>query len=178
MKVTNVPVEDIMVNCNKHKTAIVDLPTSIGEGTKIWHWTHVRENARIGRNCSIGQCCYIDTGANIGDRVRIQNGVSIYKGVVIEDDVFIGPGVTFINVRNPWTNKPVEDKDYEPTIIRRGASIGANATILCGVTIGEGAAIGCGSVVNRNIPPNVLAVGNPARVVKALNEKYGERETS
>jgi len=162
--------KDVIVNCEKHKTAIVDLPTSIGSGTKIWHWTHVRENARIGRNCSIGQGCYIDTGANIGDNVKIQNHVSIYQGIVIEDGVYIGPNVTFINVRQPWADRPVESKDYEPTIIRRGASIGANATILCGVTVGENALIGCGSVVNRNIPANALVVGNPGKVIKMLNE--------
>lgn len=160
--------EDELVNCTKHETAIVDLPCRIGQGTVIWHWVHIRENAKIGENCSFGQNCYIDEGVVIGDNVRVQNNVSIYKGVVLEDDVFVGPSVVFTNVRKPWSAKPTDTSDYETTLVKRGASIGANATILCGVTVGEGAMIGCGTVVNKNVPPYTLVVGNPGRVIKTL----------
>lgn len=149
-----------------HKTAIIDEPCKIGDETVIWHWVHVREHAKIGAGCSIGQGCYIDKGVVIGDNVRIQNHVSVYQGVILEDDVFIGPSVVFTNVRKPWSIRPTDN--YETTLIKRGASIGANATILCGVTIGENAMVGCGAVVNKNVPPNTLVVGNPARVIKTL----------
>ena len=154
------------MNCKKHETAIVDLPCRIGEGTRIWHWVHVREDCKIGRDCSIGQCSYIDTGVVIGDNVKIQNSVNIYRGVIIEDDVFIGPSVTFTNVRKPWSHDPVDPTEYEPTIVKRGASIGANATIFCGVTIGEYAMVGMGTVVNKNVPAYSLVVGNPMRIIR------------
>lgn len=162
-----------IVNCEKHETAVVNLPCRIGKGTKIWHWTHVREGATIGENCTIGQGCYIDKNAVIGDRVKIQNNVSVYQGVILEDDVFIGPSVVFTNVRKPWSHRPTAEQDYETTVVRRGASIGANATILCGVTIGEGAMIGMGTVVNKNVPPFAMVVGNPGRVIKYVNEGEG-----
>jgi UDP-2-acetamido-3-amino-2,3-dideoxy-glucuronate N-acetyltransferase len=168
MEVKLTKKQDELVNCTKHETAIIDLPCRIGEGTLVWHWTHIRENCKIGNNCSFGQNCYVANGVTIGDNVRVQNNVSIYEGVVIEDDVFIGPSVVFTNIRKPWSTKP--NKDFEVTLIKRGASIGANATILCGVTVGEGALIGMGSVVNKNVPPRTLVVGNPARVIKQLGE--------
>tara|TARA_R100001530_G_scaffold13251_3_gene12271 strand:+ start:7221 stop:7727 length:507 start_codon:yes stop_codon:yes gene_type:complete len=160
--------KDELVNCTKHETAIIDLPCRIGKGTVVWHWVHIRENTKIGENCSFGQNCYVDEGVVIGDNVRVQNNVSIYKGVILEDGVFVGPSVVFTNVRKPWSTRPVESVDYETTLIKRGASIGANATILCGVTIGEGAMVGCGAVVNKNVPPYTLVVGNPSRVIKTL----------
>jgi acetyltransferase-like isoleucine patch superfamily enzyme len=134
----------------------------IGDGTKIWHFAHVRDKARIGKNCNIGKSAYIDTGVNIGDNVKIQNFVSVYHGVKIEDDVFIGPSVTFTNDLYPRTFIWNEDK-VGHTVIRKGASIGANATIVCGVTIGEYAMVGAGSVVTKDVPPFCLFYGNPAK---------------
>ncbi len=135
----------------------------IGDGTKIWHFAHIREGAEIGRNCVIGKSVYIDAGVKIGDGVKIQNFVSVYKGVVIEDDVFIGPSVTFTNDLFPrsyiW-----DESRITKTLIKKGASIGANSTIICGITVGEYALIGAGSVVSRNIPDFGLAYGNPARL--------------
>ncbi|MEM2109732.1 MAG: acyltransferase, partial [Candidatus Odinarchaeota archaeon] len=135
----------------------------IGEGTKIWHFAHVREGSEIGRNCTIGKSVYIDTGVKIGDGVKIQNFVSIYKGVVIESDVFIGPSVTFTNDLFPrsfiWDQSKIT-----PTLIKKGASIGANSTIICGITVGEYALIGAGSVVSKSVPDYGLVYGNPARL--------------
>lgn len=151
-----------------HPTSVVDQPCQIGEGTKIWHFSHIRENAKIGRNCTIGQNCYIANGVVIGDNVKIQNNVSIYEGVIIEDDVFIGPSAVFTNVRKPRSWKPT--RDYLTTVIKRGASIGANATILCGTIIGRNAMVGCGSVVLKNVPDGALVVGSPARVKRIESE--------
>ena len=146
----------------KHPTAIVE-SEDIGEGTKIWHFVHVREKARIGKNCVIGKSAYIDTEVEIGDNVKIQNFVSVYKGVRIEDEVFIGPSVTFTNDLWPRSLKWDEGK-IEDTVVKRGASIGANATVICGVTIGEHAMVGAGSVVTRDIPAHGLVYGNPAKL--------------
>jgi len=146
----------------KHPTAIVETD-QIGEGTKIWHFVHIRENAKIGKNCNIGKCVYIDKDVEIGNNVKIQNFATIYKGVKIEDDVFIGPSVTFTNDLYPRAFIWSEDKII-PTLVKRGASIGANATIVCGVTIGEYAMIGAGSVVTRDVPPFGLVYGNPAKL--------------
>ncbi len=145
-----------------HPTAIVEEGAEIGEGTRIWHFVHVRAGAKIGRNCNIGKGVYIDTGVEIGDRVKIQNFVSVYRGVKIEDDVFLGPHATLTNDLYPRSF----NKDWKvvPTIIKRGASIGANATIVCGVTIGEYAMVGAGAVVTKDVPPHALVYGNPARV--------------
>ena len=151
-----------------HKTAVVDEPCQIGEGTVVWHFSHVRENAKIGKNCTIGQNCYIANGVTIGDNVKIQNNVSVYEGVIIEDDVFIGPSAVFTNVRKPRSNKP--NHDYQVTLVKRGASIGANSTILCGTTIGRNAMVGCGAVVLRSVPDGALVVGNPARIKKIESE--------
>ena len=144
-----------------HPTAIVE-SEAIGEGTKIWHFAHVRRNSKIGRDCNIGKSVYIDIGAVVGDNVKIQNFVSVYKGVVIEDDVFVGPSATFTNDLYPrafiW-----DGEHGSATRICRGASIGANATIVCGITVGEYAMIGAGSVVAENVPAYALILGNPGR---------------
>jgi len=145
-----------------HPTAIVE-SDEIGEETKIWHFVHVRDKARIGKNCNIGKGVYIDTEVEIGDSVKIQNFVSVYKGVKIEDDVFIGPSVTFTNDMHPRAFIWNEDKVIS-TLVKKGASIGANSTILCGVTIGKYAMIGAGSVVTENVPDHALVYGNPAKL--------------
>jgi acetyltransferase-like isoleucine patch superfamily enzyme len=147
----------------KHPTAIVE-SAAIGEGTKIWHFVHVREKVKIGKNCTIGKSVYIDTEVEIGDHVKIENFVSLYKGVKVEDEVFIGPAVTFTNDLYPrsfiW-----DESRIGYTRVQKGASIGANATIICGVTIGEYALVGAGSVVTKDVPPFGLVYGNPARLV-------------
>jgi UDP-2-acetamido-3-amino-2,3-dideoxy-glucuronate N-acetyltransferase len=156
-----------IINVSKHLTSIIDLPCRIGKGTTIWHWSHIREQTKIGENCVIGQGVYIDKNVVIGNNCHIQNNVNLYEGVILEDDVYIGPGVTFINVRKPSMRN--KRQPFETTVIKSGASIGANATILCGVTIGEDAIIGCGSVVNKNVPPYCMVVGNPGRVIKTFH---------
>lgn len=144
-----------------HNTACVDKGAVIGDNTKIWHFCHVMPNARIGCDCILGQNTFVGGKAEIGDRVKIQNNVSIYDSVIIEDDVFCGPSCVFTNVVNPRSF--VERKsDYKETRIKKGASIGANATIVCGVTIGEYAFIGAGAVVTKNVKPYALMVGVPA----------------
>ncbi len=145
-----------------HPTAIVEEGAEIGEGTRIWHFAHVRTGAKIGRNCNIGKGVYIDVGVEIGDRVKIQNFVYVYRGVKVEDDVFLGPHATLTNDLYPRSFN--EDWEVVPTLIKRGASIGANATIVCGVTIGEYAMVGAGAVVTKDVPPHALVYGNPARV--------------
>jgi UDP-2-acetamido-3-amino-2,3-dideoxy-glucuronate N-acetyltransferase len=146
-----------------HENAFVSDGASIGAGTKVWINSQIREGASIGTGCIIGKDTYIDTGVRIGDRVKVQNGVSVFHGVEIEDDAFVGPNAAFTNDLRPRSFS--RDWKIVPTLVRRGASIGANATILCGVTIGEYAMIGAGSVVNRDVPPHCLVVGNPARRV-------------
>lgn len=143
----------------KHPTAVVE-SDHIGDGTKIWHFAHVREGAKIGRNCIIGKSVYVDADVSIGNNVKIQNFVSIYKGVKIWDDVLIGPSVTFTNDLYPRAFSWSEDKII-PTAVKKGASIGANSTIVCGVTIGEYAMIGAGSVVTKDVPPFGLVYSNP-----------------
>jgi acetyltransferase-like isoleucine patch superfamily enzyme len=144
-----------------HPTAVVE-SEEIGDETKIWHFAHIRKGSKIGKNCNIGKSVYIDTDAIIGNNVKIQNFVSVYKGVTIEDDVFVGPSVTFTNDLYPrafiWDEGHVSD-----TLICRGASIGANATLVCGITVGRYAMIGAGSVVAEDVPPFSLVLGNPAR---------------
>jgi UDP-2-acetamido-3-amino-2,3-dideoxy-glucuronate N-acetyltransferase len=146
-----------------HSTAVIDEPCTIGAGTRIWHFCHVCEGARIGAGCVLGQNVYVAGGAVIGDRVKIQNNVSVYDGVVLEDDVFCGPSVVFTNVVNPRAEIP-RRHEYQPTVVKRGASIGANATIVCGNTIGEHAFVGAGAVVTRDVPAHALVLGLPARV--------------
>lgn len=144
-----------------HETAIVDTGAVVAKSAKIWHWTHVRSMAHIGEDTSVGQCCYVE--GKVGARCKIQNGVNIYDGVEIEDEVFIGPSVTFTNDLFP---RAIGDWEIVPTKVKKGASIGANATILCGVTIGEGAMVGCGAVVVHDVPDGMVYGGVPARRLK------------
>jgi UDP-2-acetamido-3-amino-2,3-dideoxy-glucuronate N-acetyltransferase len=146
----------------KHPTAVVECD-NIGDGTKIWHFAHIRAEAEIGKNCIIGKSVYIDTGVEIGNGVKIQNFVSVYNGVKIADDVFIGPSVTFTNDLYPRAFSWAEDMVIS-TEVKKGASIGANSTILCGVVIGEYAMIGAGSVVAKDVPPFGLMYGNPGKL--------------
>ncbi len=150
-----------MQNSFIHTTAVIDEGAIIGEGTFIWHFSHVMPKAIIGRNCNIGQNCFIDNNALIGDRVKIQNNVSVYSAVIIEDDVFIGPSVVFTNVINPrsFINRKAE---FKTTLVKKGCTIGANATIICGNIIGEYALVGAGAVVTCNVLPYELVMGNPA----------------
>lgn len=145
-----------------HPTAIIDPGAIIGEGTKIWHFSHVMPDSIIGRHCSLGQNVVMMTGASLGDHVKVQNNVSIYTGVHCEDDVFLGPSMVFTNVINP-RSAIVRKHEYKPTYVRKGATIGANATIVCGIEIGEYAFIGAGAVVTKNVPAYALVMGNPAR---------------
>lgn len=156
-----------------HETAIVENPDNIGEGTRVWHWVHVMPGAKIGKNCVLGQNVYIGNKVVLGDRVKVQNNVSIYDEVYLEDDVFCGPSMVFTNVINP--RSAIERKDeYLETCVRRGASIGANATVVCGNEIGEYAFIGAGSVVTKPVLAFALVVGNPARQIGWVS-KTGQR---
>lgn len=156
-----------------HASVIVDDGAVIGAGSRIWHWTHVCAGARIGASCVLGQNVFIGGGAVIGDRCKIQNNVSVYDGVTLEDGVFCGPSMVFTNVMNPRAE--VERKsEFRPTLVRRGATLGANCTIICGVTIGRYAMIGAGAVVTRDIPDFALVVGTPARRIGWVSHA-GER---
>lgn len=147
-----------------HESSYIDNNVEIGEGTKIWHFCHILSNTKIGRNCRIGQNVMIGPNVKVGNNVKIQNNVSVYEGVEIEDDVFCGPSMVFTNVINPRAF--IERKhEFRKTLVKRGATIGANATIICGVTIGEYAFIGAGAVVTRDVPPYALVVGVPARQI-------------
>jgi len=143
-----------------HRTAIVEDQSTVGAGTRIWHHAHVRSGARIGQDCNVGKNVYIDSGVRIGSRVKIQNNVSVYRGVSICDDVFIGPSVVFTNDLRPRARST--GWSVMPTLVKTGASIGANATILCGIEIGENAMVAAGAVVTRTVHPYELVVGNPA----------------
>lgn len=144
-----------------HETAIIDAGAKIGHRTKIWHWVHISANAEIGCGCSLGQNVFVGA-AKMGNNVKIQNNVSVYDAVVLEDEVFCGPSMVFTNVINPRSH--IERKnEYKPTLVRRGATIGANAVIVCGLTIGRFAMIGAGAVVTKDVPDFALVVGNPAR---------------
>jgi acetyltransferase-like isoleucine patch superfamily enzyme len=144
-----------------HPTATVDKGAVIGQGTKVWHYSHVRGSAVIGENCILGHCSYVDAGVTIGSRVKIGNKASIYQGVTIEDEAFIGPHVVFTNDMRP---RSVGEWKITKTVVKKGASIGSNSTIVCGHTIGEYAMVGAGSVVTRDVPPHALVFGNPARI--------------
>ena len=152
-----------------HPSSVVDDGASIGEGTSIWHFSHVMPKAVIGEKCNIGQNCFIDNNVTIGNGVKIQNNVSVYNGVVLEDGVFAGPSVVFTNVINPRSF--IERKtEFKKTVLKKGATIGANATIICGIEIGEYALVGAGAVVSKNIPAYALVVGNPARQIGWMSE--------
>ena len=146
-----------------HESAYIDQPCVIGENTKIWHFSHIMQNCSIGSNCNIGQNVVVSPGCRIGTNVKIQNNVSVYTGVILEDDVFVGPSVVFTNVVNPRSHIARKDQ-YRATVIRRGASIGANATIVCGHTLGQHCFIGAGAVVTHDVPDYALVLGNPARI--------------
>ena len=146
-----------------HPSADVHEAASIGPGTKIWHLAQIRENVRIGADCVISKDVYIDIGVTIGDRVKIQNGVSVYRGVVLEDDTFVGPHAAFTNDLMPRSF--AEDWEVVPTRVRRGAAIGANATIVCGATLGPYSMVAAGSTVTHDVPPHALVIGSPARIV-------------
>jgi len=152
-----------------HETAVIDAGCTIGKGTKIWHFSHVMTGAVIGENCNLGQNVVVSPGVVLGKNVKVQNNVSIYTGVICEDDVFLGPSMVFTNIINPRSSVIRRDK-YETTLVKKGATIGANATIICGHTIGSYAFIGAGSVVTRDIPDYALVLGNPARQTGWMSE--------
>jgi UDP-2-acetamido-3-amino-2,3-dideoxy-glucuronate N-acetyltransferase len=153
-----------MSNYFSHETAIIDDNVIIGEGTKIWHFSHVLSHTNIGKNCSFGQNCVVGPKVIMGDGIKVQNNVSIYEGVEIEDDVFLGPSMVFTNVINPRAFIQRKE-EFKITLLKKGCSIGANATIICGVSIGEYALIGSGAVVNRDVEPHALMVGIPAKQI-------------
>ena len=156
-----------------HETAVIDEPCTIGSGSKIWHFSHIMPDSVLGDNCNLGQNVVVSSKVILGNNVKVQNNVSIYTGVICEDDVFLGPSMVFTNIINPRSAVVRRDK-YVSTLIKRGASIGANATVICGNTIGEFALIGAGAVVTRDIPPYSLVVGNPAKQIGWVSE-YGNR---
>ena len=156
-----------------HESAVIDEGCSIGKGTRIWHFAHVMSNCVIGEQCNLGQNVVVSPGVRLGKNVKVQNNVSIYTGVICEDDVFLGPSMVFTNVINP-RSAIVRKDQYQQTLVKKGVSIGANATIICGITIGEYAFIGAGAVVNRDVRPYALVVGNPARQIGWISE-YGHR---
>jgi UDP-2-acetamido-3-amino-2,3-dideoxy-glucuronate N-acetyltransferase len=156
-----------------HATAIVDAGAQIGANTRIWHWVHVSAGARIGHDCSLGQNVFIGNDVVIGNNVKIQNNVSVYDKVTLEDNVFCGPSVVFTNVLNPRAAVS-RKKEYRITLVKRGATLGANCTIICGVSIGEYAFVGAGSVVNRDVPDYALMVGVPAKQIGWMSQ-HGER---
>jgi len=157
----------------QHETAIVDEGARIGEGTRIWHWAHICGGAVIGRGCSLGQNVFVGNRVHIGNKVKIQNNVSVYDGVTLEDDVFCGPSMVFTNVFNPRAAISRKN-EYRDTRVERGATLGANCTIVCGVTIGEYAFVGAGTVITRDVPAFALMVGVPARQTGWMS-RYGER---
>ena len=162
-----------MSNYTVHPTAIVDEGAQIGENTRVWHWVHICGKAVIGRDCSFGQNVFVGNKVVIGNNVKVQNNVSVYDNVTLEDDVFCGPSMVFTNVYNPRSAVSRKD-EYRNTLVKRGATLGANCTIVCGNTVGEYAFIGSGAVVNRDVPAYALMVGVPARQIGWMSE-HGER---
>lgn len=156
-----------------HETAVIDEGAIIGEGTKIWHFSHVMPNSVLGKRCNLGQNVVISPEVVLGENVKVQNNVSVYTGVVCEDDVFLGPSMVFTNIVNP-RSAVIRRDEYKQTLVRKGASIGANATVICGNTIGEFALIGAGAVVTKEIPSYALVVGNPSKQIGWVSE-YGHR---
>jgi UDP-2-acetamido-3-amino-2,3-dideoxy-glucuronate N-acetyltransferase len=162
-----------MMSFFAHETAVIDEGCEIGSGTKIWHFSHIMPGCKIGENCNLGQNVVVSPKVVLGNNVRVQNNVSIYEGVICEDDVFLGPSMVLTNVINP--RSAVSRKtEYKTTLIKKGASIGANATIVCGNTIGEFAFVGAGAVVTKDVPAYALIVGNPAKQIGWMSE-YGQK---
>jgi UDP-2-acetamido-3-amino-2,3-dideoxy-glucuronate N-acetyltransferase len=162
-----------MADYFSHETAIIDENCQIGAGTKIWHFSHIMSNCKIGENCNIGQNVVVSPNVVLGKNVKVQNNVSIYSGVICEDDVFLGPSMVFTNVINP-RSAVVRRGAYQKTIVKKGASIGANATIVCGNNIGEFAFVGAGAVVTKEVKPYALVVGNPSKQIGWMSE-FGHR---
>jgi UDP-2-acetamido-3-amino-2,3-dideoxy-glucuronate N-acetyltransferase len=156
-----------------HPSAIVDTGAVLGEGCRVWHFVHISAGARIGRDCSFGQNVFVGNDVSIGNNVKIQNNVSVYDAVTLEDDVFCGPSMVFTNVYNP-RSAVVRKSEYRRTLVRRGATLGANCTVVCGTTIGQHAFVGAGAVVHRNVPDFALMVGVPARHIGWMS-RHGER---
>ena len=156
-----------------HESSYIDEPCQIGKGTKIWHFSHIMKNSLIGENCNIGQNVVISPNVKLGNNVKIQNNVSVYTGVVCEDDVFLGPSMVFTNVINPRSGV-IRKHEYMKTVVKKGASIGANATIVCGNNIGKYAFIGAGAIVTKEVPDYALMVGNPSKNIGWMSE-FGER---
>jgi len=157
-----------------HETAVVDKGATIGRGTRVWHWVHISSGAKIGKNCSFGQNSFVGNDVVIGDNCKIQNNVSVYDSVTLEDNVFCGPSMVFTNVSNPRSFIVRTKDEYKGTLVRNGVTIGANATIICGVTLGEYSFISAGSVVTKNVKPFALMAGVPAKQVGWVN-KGGNR---
>ena len=162
-----------MVNYFAHKTAVIDDDCEIGLGTKIWHFSHIMPHSKIGENCNIGQNVVVSPAVVLGNNVKVQNNVSIYTGVICEDDVFLGPSMVFTNIINP-RSAVIRKDEYKQTLVKKGASIGANATVICGNEIGEYALIGAGAVVTKQVLPYALVVGNPSKQIGWVSE-YGHR---
>jgi UDP-2-acetamido-3-amino-2,3-dideoxy-glucuronate N-acetyltransferase len=156
-----------------HETAIIDPGATIGEGTRIWHWVHICGSAVIGQNCSFGQNVFVGNKVKIGDQVKVQNNVSVYDNVTLEEQVFCGPSMVFTNVYNPRSGVSRKDQ-YRDTYVKKGATLGANCTIVCGVTIGQYAFIGAGAVINKDVPDFALMVGVPAKQIGWMS-RYGEK---
>ena len=162
-----------MNNYFAHETAVIDAGCEIGTGTKIWHFSHIMSNCKIGKNCNLGQNVVVSPNVILGENVKVQNNVSIYSGVICEDDVFLGPSMVFTNVINP-RSAIIRRGEYQQTLVKKGASIGANATVVCGNNIGEYAFIGAGAVVTKEVLPYALVVGNPSKQIGWISE-YGHR---
>lgn len=156
-----------------HETAVIDAGCKIGKGTRIWHFSHIMKGAEIGEDCNIGQNVVVSPGVKLGKNVKVQNNVSIYTGVICDDDVFLGPSMVFTNIINP-RSQIIRRDNYETTIVEKGASIGANSTIICGNIIGRYAFVGAGAVVTKDVKPYSLVVGNPARQTGWMSE-YGHK---